>query len=89
MVFGKKKRIEPTAEEQDETEIMGPSGFVNEPVPLPPKADRNYFQVPFTKAQLMKRLDKLRESENLQLYLRVLDGEEEFEEFKRLQDTLK
>lgn len=88
MVFGKKKRIEPV-DEQDETEIMGPSGFVGDPVPPPPKPDRNYFQVPFTKQQLMKRLDKLRESENLQLYLRVLDGEEEFEEFKRIQELLK
>ena len=73
MVFGKKK--EPENVDSKVQEVKSDS-------------DKDEFSVSYTKEQLMAKIERLQQSENIDLYLKTLKGKDEYDELIMLMDLI-
>jgi len=67
-------------EVKSRVKAVDPEPKVPTPVPTPAQT----FNIVLTVDQLLKRIQQLEQSENLQLYIKASEGQEEYEELQEL-----
>ena len=53
----------------------------------PPKPEQSYT-MSLTENQVMRRISQLKQSENMQLFLKMIEGQEEYDEYLELTEAL-
>lgn len=82
-------------DDMSQEEEMGfPAPIAHSPPPSPPRPPKpptrkEYgYTMNYTRSQILGKLERLQSSEDLALYLRVINGEEEYEEYTKLKELL-
>jgi len=91
-VTNRKYNIQVVEPEQEEKKVEPEvKDIPAPPLPPPPKpkpGQQQTFNLILTIDQMLKRIKQLELSENMQLYMRVLEGQEEYEELQEMVEAL-